>query len=134
MAKERRVLRLQQLILEIVAETLQRDIRDPRIGVVSITRVKLAPDLSRARVYWSVLGEDAERRTTDRGLQDALPVIQRAVASGLRTRTTPRLSIEFDESLAKSVRLEEIFHDIHQENVERGLEEPDGEPGPDPEP
>lgn len=127
MAEQRRVLRLQQLILEIVAETIQREIRDPRIGVVSVTRVKLSPDLSRARVYWSVLGEDATQRTTERGLQDALPVIQRAVASGLRTRITPRLALQFDETLEKSIRLEAIFHDIHQENRDRGLEPEEAE-------
>ena len=132
MAKERRILRLQQLILELVAESIQREIRDPRIGVVSITRVKLAPDLSRARVYWSVLGEDATRRTTERGLQDALPVLQRAVAGGLRTRITPRLALQFDETLQKSIRLEEIFHDIHRENRERGLASDEDDAATDP--
>lgn len=122
MAKARRILRLQQLILEIVAETIQREVRDPRVGVVSVTRVKLSPDLTAARVYWSALGEEGTIRTTQRGLEDALPMIQRSVASGLRTRVTPRLALQFDDTLAKSARLEEIFHKVHVENRERGLE------------
>lgn len=122
MAKERRILRLQQLILEIAAEAIQRDVRDPRIGVVSITRVKLSSDLSRARIYWSSLGEDASRRTTERGLRDALPLIQRAVAHGLHTRTTPRLALQFDDTLERTMRLDSIFHEIHQESRKRDVE------------
>ncbi len=115
MAKERRVLRLQQVILETVARTIQRDLDDPRIGMVSITRVKLSQDLSAARVFWSCLGEDATRRTCARGLQDALPVLQRAVAAQMQTRITPRLSLAHDATLAHAERLERIFQTLRDE-------------------
>lgn len=115
MAKERRVLRLQQVILETVARTIQRDLDDPRIGMVSITRVKLSPDLSAARVFWSCLGEDATRRTCARGLDDALPVLQRAVAAQMQTRITPRLSLAHDATLAHAERLERIFQTLRDE-------------------
>jgi ribosome-binding factor A len=118
MAKERRVLRLQQLILETVAETVQQGLDDPRIGMVSVTRVKLSPDLTAARVYWSCLGTDAQRRTSERGLQRALPLLQRAVAQSMGTRVTPRLSLTYDETLARSERLEEIFERLRRERGE----------------
>jgi ribosome-binding factor A len=115
MAKPRRILRLQQLILEAAAETIQRELDDPRIGLVSITHVKLAPDLTAARVYWSCLGTDAQRRTCERGLANALPVIQRAVATALRTRVTPHLSLAYDATLERAQRLEEIFEHLRHE-------------------
>ncbi len=133
MATERRVLRLQQLILEAVAETVQRDLHDPRIGLVSITRVKLAPDLSAARVFWSCLGEEAQRRTCARGLKDALPVIQRHVATVMRTRITPQLSLAYDATLAKAERLERIFQSLREERGDEDAEAGEAPSGTDPE-
>jgi len=131
MAKERRVLRLQQLILETVAETIQRGLDDPRIGMVSVTRVKLSPDLTAARVYWSCLGTEAQRRTCERGLQGALPLLQRAVAESMGTRVTPRLSLTYDETLARSERLEEIFERLRRERGESPAPD-DASPAPAP--
>ena len=125
MAKPRRILRLQQLILEQVAQTIQRELKDPRIGMVSITRVKLSPDLSRAQVYWSCLGDDSEHRKVQRGLEDAVPVIQGAVAQALQTRVTPRLQFHFDQSLEKAQRLEEIFQHLREERGEPDEESAD---------
>ena len=115
MANPRRILRLQQLILEAVAKTLQREIHDPRIGMVSVTRVKLAPDLSTATIGWSSLGEDSQVRTTERGLEDATPLIQRRVAESLSTRVTPRIHFRHDASLERAQELEEIFQKIRDE-------------------
>lgn len=118
MPSERRILRLQQLILEVAAQTLQREARDPRIGLVSITRVKLAPDLSTATLGWSVMGDDAERRTCERGLEHATPLVQRAVAKALQTRVTPTISFRFDESLERAQALEGIFQQLREEREE----------------
>jgi ribosome-binding factor A len=115
MATPRRVLRLQQLILETAALTIQRDLHDPRIGMVSVTRVKLSPDLTSAIVYWSTIDADADRRTTERGLEDALPVVQRAVGRALTTRVTPTISLRFDPTLERAARLEDIFERLKQE-------------------
>ncbi len=115
MARPRRVQRLQQLILEVAAETLQREIRDPRIGVVSVTRVRLTPDITQATLYWSTLAEGAALRTTARGLDDALPVVQRRVAAALRTRTAPRLVWRHDDTLEHAQRLDALFRRIRAE-------------------
>ena len=118
MAKERRVLRLQQLVLETVAQALQAEIEDPRVGMVSITKVRLSPDLSRGTIFWSVLGEDAQRRTTARGLEDATPFLQRRVAEAMGTRVTPELSMRYDPSLEKARRLDDIFNRLRAERGE----------------
>lgn len=134
MARPRRVQRLQQLILEVAAETLLKEIRDPRIGVVSITRVKLTPDLTQATLYWSALAEGAELRTTERGLEHALPLIQRRVAGALRTRIAPRLAFRHDSTLEQAQHLEAIFQRIRAETdpsvlppADTGLSEADEE-------
>jgi ribosome-binding factor A len=119
MANPRRVLRLQQLILEVVAETIQRDLADPRLGLVSVTRVKLSPDLTSALVGWSLLGKESERRLSEKALEAALPVIQGRVGRALGIRTTPLLSFRYDRSLERAQRLDDIFHRLHEEAGDR---------------
>jgi ribosome-binding factor A len=108
----RRIARLKQLILEVAATTIQRDVRDPRLGFVTVTRVDLAPDLTQATVYWSSLGTEAQRRTSERALEDARGMVQSTVARALATRTTPTLAFRFDPTLANAERLEGIFEKI----------------------
>jgi ribosome-binding factor A len=126
-AAPRRLLRLQQLILEVLAETIQQEVQDPRIGMVSITRVRLSPDLSSAAVYWPMLGTEAQRRTTARGLRGALPLLQRRVAETLSTRVTPSLTLRYDEGLERQQRLDDVFRRLR---IERG--EPPDDPASDP--
>jgi len=133
MAKRRRILRLQQLILEVAANHIQRELEDPRIGLVSITRVKLAPDLSQAQLFWSVLGEETQVRTCERGLQHALPSVQRAVAQAMQTRVTPKLQLIHDQGMEHAQRMEEIFFKLREERGENAAEEedlPEGEDAP----
>lgn len=127
MAEPRRILRLQQLILETVAQFLQREAKDPRIGIVSVTRVKLAKDLSAAQIGWSCLGSDADRRKTERGLEDIASAVQREVARTLQTRVTPKISFRYDETLQHAQALEEVFEAIRQDKIAHG-EPVDDEP------
>jgi ribosome-binding factor A len=113
---KRRVLRLQSLILEVAAETLQREARDPRIGFVSVTRVKLTPDLTQALVYWSALG-DGDHRLTEKGLAAVRGLVQKRVAEALTTRVTPHLEFRFDPSLERAQRLESIFEHLRGEGT-----------------
>jgi ribosome-binding factor A len=115
MPDDRRLLRLQQLVLETVASTVQRDLDDPRIGLVTITKVKLAKDLTQAVVYWSCLDDGGPRRTAERGLADALPVIQRAVAGAIGTRQTPHLSLRFDRAPEHAGRIDSILAKLARE-------------------
>jgi ribosome-binding factor A len=129
MADPRRVARLQQFILEVAAVAVQRELRDPRLGFVTVTRVKLSPDLAEANVYWSALGTEAQRRTSARALADATPVIQSIVAKALQTRTTPTLTFRPDDTLVEAERLEGIFEKLKHEGGA-----PDAEAAPAAEP
>jgi len=117
MADTRRILRLQQLMLETLATALQRQVDDPRVKGVTVTRVKLAKDLTTGVLYWSNLEPGGPRRTAERGLTDALPYLQALVAEALATRQTPRLTLHFDEHLEQAARLGDIFAKLA---VERG--------------
>ncbi len=129
MATERRIKRLERLILEVIAETIQREVRDPRIGLVSITRVKLSNDLSSGTVYWSCLEEEGARRRVAAALESARGLLQGRVAEQVRTRTTPILTLRFDPSLERAQRLEAIFHRLAEERGETQGEGPDAPPG-----
>jgi ribosome-binding factor A len=118
MPDPRRILRLQQLVLEVVAEALTNEVEDPRIGLVSITRVRLSPDLTTGTVWWSSLEQGPARRTTERGLEDALALLQRRVAAAMGTRVTPRLSLRFDPTLERQQRMDEIFRKLREERGE----------------
>jgi ribosome-binding factor A len=111
----RRIARLEQLILETVAVALQREVHDPRIGIVTVTRVRLAPDLSHATVWWSCLGDEVKQRTTERGLTAATKVVQSRVAKAMGTRITPTVVFRFDVGLEKAQRLEGLFDQIRTE-------------------
>jgi ribosome-binding factor A len=115
MALPRRVERLQQLILEVAATTVQRELADPRLGFVTLTRVKLSPDLTQAVIHWSCLGDGAARRKSARALSDATGLVQAVVAKAIGTRTTPEITFRYDPSLEKAGHLEEIFEKLKHE-------------------
>lgn len=101
--------RLQKKILEDVAQITFQELRDPRLRFGSVTQVKLSEDLRHARVYVSCLGTEADRRTFLRALESARGKIQAMVAARLKTRVTPELHFEFDEGLARSIRVSELI-------------------------
>ncbi len=130
MPPPRRIERLQQLIHEVAALALQRDVADPRMGFVTITRVKLGRDLADATIYWSSLGTEAQKRTTGRALTDATGMIQSMVAKALQTRTTPKLLFRYDPSMVHAGHLETIFEKIRRERPDEPLPT-DAAPAPD---
>lgn len=120
----RRIARLQQLILEVAAETVQRRLADPRLRLVTLTRVKLAPDLSTAVVYYSAMApSDLERRATARALAGAASLVQSVVGDAMGTRTTPKLSFRYDATLAQAAHLEDIFQKLRAERGEPAVPE-----------
>jgi len=131
MPNERRINRLQQLILEVAGETLQREVRDPRMGLATFTRVQLTKDLSVATLYWSCLEEEGARRRTEQGMESATALLQRRVAEALTTRVTPRLELRFDPTLEQAQRLETIFHRLREERGDDDEDEGDDDSPPD---
>src|SRR5579872_4843169 len=96
-----------------IASLLARDVHDPGIGFVTITRVQVTADLQLARVYYTALGDDRTRRTTARALDRATPFLRRQIGSRLRLRRVPELEFLYDDSIAGQDRIEQLLKEIH---------------------
>ena len=102
-----------------VAGLLSRELQDPGLGFVTVTRVHVTADLQIARVYYTTMGGDQERRRTAQALQRALPFIRRAMGSRLRLRRVPEFEFIFDDSIEQHDRLERIFREIRETDALR---------------
>jgi len=113
-----------------LAGLLAREVHDPGIGFLSLTRVRVTDDLQLARIYYTMLGDPAERKKTARALERALPFIRRALAERIHVRRVPELAFEFDQSVAHQARVEELLEQIKRDDAERAAEAAaGGEPG-----
>lgn len=115
----RRIQRVADATKEIIAELLLREVRDPRIGMVTLTEVSISPDFSHARVLFSVFGDEARRNEALAGLRSATGFIRRAVAHRLRLRVVPELVFEFDPTLEQADRLSRLLKEVlpHEEDI-----------------
>ncbi len=94
-------------------------VHDPGIGFITLTRVKVTPDLQLARVYYTSLGDPKARRETEKALQRATPFLKRQVGTRLQLRRVPELEFRFDESVGHQDRIEQVLRDLHQEESQR---------------
>ena len=121
--------RIAEQLREEVSQILATDVADPGVGLVTVSRVKVTPDLSLARVYWTILGDAAERKKTEKALQRAAPFVRHVLAGRVTLRRVPEVHFQFDEGLAAHTRVEEILQELHQEEAARA--EAAVEPTPD---
>ena len=105
--------RVGDLIRSELAQLLARAVKDPGLGFVTVTDVRLTSDLQLARVYYTVLGDDRRRADTARALERATPFLKREVGHRIRLRRTPGLAFIYDESIERQDRLERLLQDIH---------------------
>ena len=94
-------------------------VHDPGIGFITLTRVKVSPDLQLARVYYTTLGDDAGRRETAKALERATGFFRRHLGERLRLRRVPELQFQFDESVGHQDRVEQILRELHEEDERR---------------
>jgi ribosome-binding factor A len=135
--RERRIQRLEELIKERVAEVLHRDMADPRLGLITVTRVRVDREVRTCKVYWSMIGDDKAIRLNERTLEHARGFIQHQVAAVLNTRTVPHVTFAFDESIAGAARIEAILKQIRppaSESEKQGRGEPSPGDGAEPSP
>jgi ribosome-binding factor A len=96
-----------------LAQLLSREVHDPGVGFVTLTRVHVSPDLQAARVYYTSLGDDAGRRNTARALERASPFLRRQIGSRLRLKRVPEIKFIFDDSIAGQDRIEQLLNELH---------------------
>jgi ribosome-binding factor A len=114
-----RVERIQEQVREEVSQMLANEVRDPGVGLVTVTRAKVTGDLSLARVYWTILGNAEERKKTAKALERAAPYVRHLLAERLTLRRSPEVKFIFDESVAAQDRIEQILRDLHAEDAAR---------------
>jgi len=114
----RRVQRLASRIKFIISQVIQRELKDPRLGLITVLGVEPTEDLKEARVYVSVFGSAADRSKAEHMLESARGFIQREVGKNLETRNTPVLRFVLDDSHDKVARIEKLIQKVSQENRE----------------
>ena len=112
MAQGSRTARVADQIRGEIAAMLAREVHDPGIGFVTLTRVTVTPDLQQARVYYTALGDDKARQNTERALGRAAPFLRRQIGSRLRLKRAPELEFVYDESIAGQDRIEQLLNEI----------------------
>jgi len=108
----KRIARLNEQLKREIAELVRTDVRDPRVGLVSVTAVQVATDLGSARVFVRVLGGDAERVESLEGLVAAAPFLRRALGQILHIRRIPELRFEEDRTMEHARRIEQILSEV----------------------
>lgn len=111
MAKSYRIERINETLREVLSELILNEIKDPRIGLVTITAVRVANDLSTAKVHFSVMGDEAVREETKKGLGSARAFMRKAIGAELKIRSAPELVFVYDDSLDKAMRIEEALRE-----------------------
>jgi ribosome-binding factor A len=106
-----RMRRVNEAVRAVVAEAVG-DLKDPRIGLVTVTGVDVSPDLREGVVYVSVLGNERKRQATLAGLQSAHGLLQARLARELKLKRTPQLSFEYDPTVERAVRMTKLIDDL----------------------
>ncbi len=104
-----RMRRVDEAIRQVIGDAIASDLKDPRVGFVTVTDVKTSSDLSHARVYVSVLGEAHTREETLDGLRHAHGYLQRRIAGELRLKRTPTLEFSYDDTTDRAMRLDALI-------------------------
>jgi len=114
--------RVDEAVRAVLSDVITQELKDPRVGFVTVTAVKTSPDLRHARVYVSVLGDEEIRSDSLLGLSSAHGFLQKRVAAELRLKHTPTIDFAYDETIDHGMRITEILGE-HEPAVDRDDEE-----------
>ena len=120
-----RLQRVNQLIREEISLLIQRELKDPRLGFVTVTEVDVTKDLRAAKVYVSVLGSEVQLQASLQALESARGFIRNWLVPRLRMRTVPHFTFHPDRSMAHAAHIQTVLEELKTE------ERPEGEPGPE---
>ena len=111
--------RVQKLARRVLGELIQ-DLKDPRVGFATVTAVRITADLRHARVFVSVLGDEAQQVATMAGLNSARPFFRTEISRQMRLKYSPELVFELDHGPEEAQRLEELFRKLHEKDEVEG--------------
>ncbi|MGD2067206.1 MAG: 30S ribosome-binding factor RbfA [Gemmatimonadota bacterium] len=129
----RRIQRLNEQLKREISQVIRREVRDPRVGIVTVTDVDVTSDLTMARVYVRPMGDGPDRSEALEGLRAAAPHIRHQLGRTLRIRRVPELHFEHDETLERAMRIESILEEVRpeggwDERADPGEEDGEGDP------
>jgi ribosome-binding factor A len=104
--------RIDELLRQEIGQALEREVTDPGIGFVTVTKVETTPDLSHARVWFSVIGPEDQRKETLAALRRAMPFVRHGLGSKIRLRRIPELEARLDDTLERGTRVLRILDDL----------------------
>jgi ribosome-binding factor A len=110
-----RMRRVNEAVRQVLSEAVP-ELKDPRIGFVTVTGVETSPDLRQARVFVSVLGSERKRDQSLQGLAAAHGVLQARIARELRLKRTPQLAFEYDPTVERGVRMSRLIDELAPED------------------
>ena len=117
-----RVEKVQELMKQEISQIILRELKDPRIGFVTVTSVECTGDLREAKVYVSLMGNESQVKSCWMGLNSSLGFIRREIGKRIRLRVTPELSFALDKSLDYSAHIQELLLKIKAEESEKNAE------------
>jgi ribosome-binding factor A len=106
-----RIRRVDEAVRAVLSDAITQELKDPRVGFVTVTAVRTSSDLRHARVYVSVLGDETARAEGMEGLRSAQGFLQRKVARAVRMKYTPEITFAYDDSVDRGLRINEILKD-----------------------
>jgi ribosome-binding factor A len=120
MATSTRIARLESQLQREIAICVQQEIRDPRMGFVTVLRVKVSSDLSYVKAYWSILGDQKQKRLAEQALEHARGFVQARYAKVLHTRVLPQLSWEYDDSDHRRAGMDDLIRRARTSDTDGG--------------
>lgn len=111
-----RIEKVQEFIKQEISQIILTELKDPRVGFVTVTRVEVTGDLRHAKVFISLMGSSEQKEATLQGLQRALGFMRAEVGKRLRLKMIPELALAVDESLDHSVRIQKLLDEIKQDD------------------
>jgi ribosome-binding factor A len=121
--KSQRLVRIEHEIVRELSEIVREDLKDPRVGFVTILGADVSPDLRSARIYASPMGDERASRDTMRGLQSAAGFLSAELGKRLQTRHTPHLTFVRDSSIEQGVRVTHVIDEARKRDERMGHEE-----------
>jgi len=127
MARFKRTDRLNEQLKQEISILVRDEVRDPRVGMVTITAVETSPELDHARVFINTLGDDEEKEQAVEGLRSASPFIRSQLSRRLHIRRVPELHFQIDRVLEEANRIEALLREVRPPDVDDGRAEQDGD-------
>jgi len=118
-----RIDRVREQIQHEASKIIQSELKDPRIGMVTVTNAKVSSDFRYAKIYYTVYGDEQKRRETQEGLESAASFIRTQIGQRVRLRFTPEISFVFDYGMDKAMHVYDLLAQIEAENKEKEKEQ-----------